>query len=59
VPTLDSDKNTNKLKCTHVRKDRAQRSDFVFKIGGYILEIVEYYKYLGITFHEKCDYQKL
>jgi hypothetical protein len=48
--------NTSKSKCKHLRKGRAQRTDFAFRIGDNELENVEAYKYLGVIFHEKHDF---
>jgi hypothetical protein len=48
--------NTSKSKCIHFRKGRTQRTDFNFKIGDNVLELVSTYKYLGVFFHEKNDF---
>ncbi len=49
--------NTNKSKCVHFRKGRFKtKSDFQFRIGNNVLEIVEQYKYLGVIFNDKLNY---
>ncbi|XP_060587764.1 uncharacterized protein LOC132743245 [Ruditapes philippinarum] len=48
--------NTEKSKVVHFRKGRTQRTEYEFKIGLNVLEIVDKYKYLGVIMHEKRDY---
>ena len=48
--------NTDKSKCVHFRKPRVQQTDWTFKIGDNVLELVPHYKYLGVTFHFSCDF---
>ena len=48
--------NSDKSKCMHFRRGRSQRSEFEFKVGNNILETVESYKYLGVTFNEKNNF---
>ncbi|XP_060563130.1 uncharacterized protein LOC132722622 [Ruditapes philippinarum] len=48
--------NTEKSKCVHFRRGRAACTDFSFRIGENVLELVDSYKYLGVTFHCKGDF---
>ncbi|XP_060556015.1 uncharacterized protein LOC132716677 [Ruditapes philippinarum] len=48
--------NTEKSKCIHFRKGRSARTDFQFKVGGNVLELVDSYKYLGVTFRSNHDF---
>ena len=48
--------NTEKSKAVHFRKGRRKRTEFTFKIGQNVIELVETYKYLGVIFQEKSDF---
>ncbi len=48
--------NTDKSKCVHFRKGRATQTNHEFKIGQNILETVDTYKYLGVTFQYKGNF---
>jgi hypothetical protein len=48
--------NTEKSKCIHFRRGRAACTDVSFKIGENILQLVDSYKYLGVTFHCRGDF---
>ncbi|XP_053394824.1 uncharacterized protein LOC123524463 [Mercenaria mercenaria] len=48
--------NTDKSKCMHFRKGRTAQTDQIFTVGGNVLEMVETYKYLGVTFHYKGNF---
>ena len=48
--------NTDKSKVVHFRRGRRQRTEFVFKVGDNVLELTEKYKYLGVIFSEKGDF---
>ena len=48
--------NTDKSKCIHFRKGRTSQTEHLFKIGNNILETVDTYKYLGVTFGFKGDF---
>ncbi|XP_063446895.1 uncharacterized protein LOC134726422 [Mytilus trossulus] len=48
--------NTDKSKVVHFRASRKKRSEFQFRIGGNILQIIDKYKYLGVILNEKKDY---
>jgi len=50
--------NTDKSKCMHFRKASAKQSEFVFTIGENMLETVDSYKYLGVIFHYKKDFNE-
>ena len=50
--------NTEKSKAVHFRKGRRKRTEFNFKIGQNIIELVETYKYLGVIFHEKSEFSQ-
>ena len=49
---------TEKSKASHFRKGRRKRTEFNFKIGQNIIELVETYKYLGVIFHEKSEFSQ-
>ena len=48
--------NTEKSKVVHFRKGRRRRTEFVIKVGNSVLELTEKYKYLGVIFMEKGDF---
>ena len=50
--------NTDKSKCMHFRRGRAHISSFKFHIGNNVLDTVQYYKYLGVTFDDKCTFKQ-
>ena len=47
---------TDKSKVVQYRKGRRKRTEFVFKVGDIVLEVTEKYKYLGVMFSEKGDF---
>ena len=48
--------NTSKSKTMHFRNGRQAQTNFIFKIGENTFETVDYYKYIGVTFHCKSDF---
>ena len=48
--------NTNDSKCMHFRRGRSKQTKFEFTVGRNVLEIVEQYKYLGVTFNCKGNF---
>jgi hypothetical protein len=48
--------NTDKSKCIHFRPGRRQQTSYEFRIGQNIIELVDSYKYLGVTFSYKGDF---
>ena len=48
--------NTDKSKFVQFRKGRRRRTECVFKVGNNILKLTEKYKYLGVIFTEKGDF---
>ena len=48
--------NIDKSNFVHFRQGRRKRTEFVFKVGDNVLEVTEKYKYLGIVFSEKGDF---
>ena len=48
--------NTDKSKCMHFRRGRSKQTEFEFTVGRNVLEIVEQYKYLRITFNSKGNF---
>jgi hypothetical protein len=48
--------NTEKTKCIYFRKGRSARTDFQFRVGENVLEFIDSYKYLGVTFRSNHDF---
>ena len=48
--------NPGKSKIIHFRTNRIQKTEFSFKYGDVLLDVVDRYKYLGIVFDEHLDY---
>ena len=48
--------NTKKSKVVHFRTGRRRRSDFQFKVGDNVLETTDRYKYLGVIFTDKRNF---
>ena len=46
--------NTEKTQTVHFRHKNAQKTKFIFKVAGTNVEIVNRYRYLGVTFNELC-----
>jgi len=42
--------------CMHFRRGRSKQIEFEFTVGRNVLEIVEQYKYLGVTFNSKGNF---
>ena len=49
--------NEDKTKIMHFRSSRSPRTEFVFTYGAFELEIVKYYKYLGIILDEFLKFE--
>ena len=50
--------NEDKTKIMHFRNDRSHRTEFVFKYGAKELEVVNYYKYLGVILDEFLKFEE-
>ena len=48
--------NCAKSNVIHFRKHSVPRTNFAFNLGGYEIDIVDNYKYLGVPMNENLDY---
>ena len=49
--------NIDKSKIVHFRRKRQAKTKAIFNIAGTALEVVEYYKYLGVYFDEFFNFK--
>ena len=49
--------NTEKTKVVHFRKKSIDKTNYTFRLGSAILEIVSHYKYLGVLFDENLSFE--
>ena len=50
--------NIDKTQVVHFRRTNIPQTDFSFNFGESLLEIVTFYKYLGVIFDEHLSFDK-